>query len=67
MKKKIIKQIESERYLCDICDLEIIQDGKDIELVRSMNENDKEYAFHLHRSCLIKHLAETWIPNYERK
>ena len=66
MKKKIIKQIEGEKYFCDICDKELIQDGKDIELVKSMNEKANDYAFHLHRSCLIEYLAKVWIPNDEK-
>lgn len=62
MKKKIIKQLESSIYLCDICNVEIKQDGQDISLLKPPRNVD-DYYYHMHTSCLIEHLSKTFIPN----
>lgn len=62
MEKKVIEQFESTIYLCDICNKHVIQDGKDISLLKT--HGAKNYAYHMHTSCLIDHLKKTFIPNF---
>lgn len=62
MEKKIIKQFESVIFLCDICNLEVVQDGKNITLLKGPR-NVEGYYYHMHTLCLIEHLLKTFIPH----
>lgn len=62
MIKKIIQTYEQEIYMCDSCNQKIVQDGKNIELIKHVPDREG-YAYHFHRTCLNEHLAKTFVPN----
>lgn len=53
---KYKEEIERSYYACDLCGERILQDGKNIVLVRSPENTSAEYNAHFHATCLLKRL-----------
>jgi len=61
MNKPETKTYQIDKYFCDICDKEVIQDGKDINLI--YENNDRKMIFQFHNTCLVKFLKNNLKQN----